>query len=113
LGESFRQRTQDGQLQTHTNWHNLTFYDDLAEVAATYEQGENIFAEGTMQQRKFTPKDGATRTVHEVIVRACHVIERPRTERLATEGLPTKTDSLQVATVELVEGEGHDATWPV
>ncbi len=40
----------------------------------TYEQGENIHVEGSLQQRKFTPADGITRTVHEVHVKACHVI---------------------------------------
>ena len=80
LGESYKHQGQDGQIQTHTNWHSLTFYDQLAELAVTYEQGENVFVEGAIQQRKFTPKDGVTRTVHEVIVRSCHVIERPRIE---------------------------------
>lgn len=70
LGETHHYRDHEGQNQSHTNWHNLTFYDNLAELALTYEQGENIFVEGTLQQRKFTPKDGVTRTVHEVIVRS-------------------------------------------
>src|SRR5438046_1618861 len=63
LGETYRYRDHEGQSLSHTNWHSLTFYDDLAELAVTYEQGENLFLEGTLQQRKFTPKDGVTRTV--------------------------------------------------
>ena len=80
LGESYRHRGPDGQFQTHTNWHSLTFYDQLADLAVTYDQGENLFVEGAIQQRKFTPKDGVTRTVHEVIVRTCHIIEAPRVD---------------------------------
>jgi single-strand DNA-binding protein len=107
LGESHRYRGKDGQVQTHTNWHSLTFYDELADVAVSYEQGDNLYVEGTIQQRKFTPKDGATRTVHEVIVRACHVIEPSRTERFGRETVED-LDALGPA-----EGEAIDASWPV
>jgi single-strand DNA-binding protein len=79
LGESYRYQDGDGKPQQHTNWHNLSFYGDLSRVAMTFEKGENIFVEGTIEQRQFTPKgDGAQRTVHEVVVRNCHVIAAPR-----------------------------------
>jgi single-strand DNA-binding protein len=79
LGESYRYQDGDGKSQQHTNWHNLSFYGDLSRVAMTFEKGDNIFAEGTIEQRQFTPKgDGAQRTVHEVVVRNCHLIAAPR-----------------------------------
>jgi single-stranded DNA-binding protein len=41
----------------------------------TFDKGDNIFAEGSIEQRQFTPKkDGVQRTVQEIIVRACHII---------------------------------------
>jgi single-strand DNA-binding protein len=73
LGESHRYKSDD-QVVTQTNWHSLTFYDALADVALNFDKGTNLFIEGTLQQRKFTPKDGVERTVHEIIVRDCHVI---------------------------------------
>ncbi len=74
IGESHRYKTGDNQQVTQTNWHNLTFYNSLADQAMKYEKGTNLFIEGTVQQRKFTPKDGSERTVHEVIVQSCHAI---------------------------------------
>ncbi len=74
LGESHRYRAADNQTITQTNWHSLTFYNTLADQAVSFEKGTNLFVEGTVQQRKFTPKDGSERTVHEVIVQSCHVI---------------------------------------
>ncbi len=74
LGESHRYKGSDNQAVTQTNWHSLTFYNSLADQALTYDKGTNLFVEGTVQQRKFTPKDGAERTVHEVIVQSCHII---------------------------------------
>ena len=74
LGESHRYKGSDSQAVTQTNWHSLTFYSSLADQAITYDKGTNLFIEGTVQQRKFTPKDGSERTVHEVIVQSCHVV---------------------------------------
>ncbi len=74
LGESHRYRDSNNQPVTQTNWHSLTFYNALADLALTFGKGTNLFVVGTVQQRKFTPKDGSERTVHEVIVQSCHVI---------------------------------------
>ena len=79
LGESYRYQDGDGKSQQHTNWHSLSFYGDLARVAMTFDKGDNIFVEGTVEQRQFTPKgDRVQRTVHEVVVRSCHLIRPPR-----------------------------------
>src|SRR5689334_869455 len=77
LGQTYQYETKDG-TKKHTNWFNLAFYNDLAEIALTYDKGDNISLVGTMQQRQFTPKDGSTRTVYEVVVQRCHLITRPR-----------------------------------
>ena len=113
MGESYRYRDHEGQAQSHTNWHSLTFYDDLADIALTYEQGENLWVEGTLQQRKFTPKDGSTRTVYEVVVRSCHLVESPRIERPVANGAPPAADKVPPEMLEPQEGATRDAAWPV
>jgi len=60
LGETYRFNGRDGKSQSHTNWHSLVFYNEIADVAMTYEQSENIHVEGSLQQRKFTPVGGNT-----------------------------------------------------
>ncbi len=113
LGESYRYRGGDGQFQSHTNWHNLTFYDELADLATTFEQGENLCLEGTLQQRKFTPKDGVTRTVHEVVVKSCHVVQASayRGSVSVAAELPTEHDGL--ITSDGIEAGSDDDAWPV
>lgn len=105
LGETYRFTAKDGSAQSHTNWHNLVFYDRIADVALTYEQGENIFVEGSVQQRKFTPSDGSTRTVHEIHVRSCHLIAPARLEQIPGGG------DHAAATYE--ERTTDDDEWPV
>ena len=102
LGETYHFAGRDGKHQSHTNWHSLVFYNDVADVALTYEQGENIYIEGSIQQRTFTSGDGAPRTVHEVHVKTCHVIAASRAERRSA-----------VAAQEGQTDLHNDASWPV
>jgi single-strand DNA-binding protein len=106
LGETYRFMSNDGSVQLHTNWHSLVFYDRLADLALTFEQGENVYIEGSMQQREFTPADGSTRTVHEIHVRSCHLIAAARSER----DLSLSNDH-QAGILE--GGREDDADWPV
>lgn len=103
LGETYRYPGPDNQIHSQTNWHNVTFYGDLADIALDYEQGDNLFIEGVLQQRKFTPKDGVTRTVYEVIVKSCHRIAANR--RSGVPGGETASESTQQEEV--------DVEWPV
>ena len=79
LGESYTFKDGQGKSQKHTNWHSLSFYGDLSSVAAAFDKGDNLFVEGSIEQRQFAPKnDGVKRTVHEIIVRSCHLIAQPK-----------------------------------
>ena len=56
LGQTYRFQDNSQQWHERTNWHNLSFYGDLSKLAATFEKGENVFVEGTIEQREFVPK---------------------------------------------------------
>ncbi len=95
LKESYRFTGTDGKQQTHANWHSIVFYGELADIAFSYDKDDNIYIEGSLQQRKFTPADGVTRTVYEVHARSCHQIvssglareEQTRSEEITNEGV--------------------------
>jgi single-strand DNA-binding protein len=112
LGESYRYQDGGGKSQQHVNWHNLSFYGDLSRVAMTFEKGDNIFVEGTIEQRPFTPKgDGVQRVVHEVVVRNCHLIAPPR--RTGAKGANPPSAREESGIPDLQKGPiNHDA-WPV
>jgi single-strand DNA-binding protein len=111
LGESYRYQDGDGKPQQHTNWHNLSFYGDLSRVATTFEKGDNIFVEGTIEQRQFTPKgDGVQRIVHEIVVRNCHLIAAPRGG--AAKGAAA-TMPEEPAIPDLQKGATDHDGWPV
>ena len=78
MGETYGFRDRGGNIQKQTNWHSLSFYGELADLAMSFEKGDHLFIEGSIEQREFTPKDGSPRTVHEIVVRSCHLITPPR-----------------------------------
>ena len=59
-----------GNRQERTEWHNITMYRRLAEIAGQYlKKGSLVYLEGKIQSRKYTGKDGIERTAYEII---CH-----------------------------------------
>lgn len=59
---------QTGQRQERTEWHNITLYRRLAEVAGQYlKKGSQVYIEGRIQSRKYTGKDGIERTAYDII----------------------------------------------
>jgi len=77
MGETYPSVSQ-GKNEQHTNWHSLSFYGDLAGLAQTFDKGDHLFVEGSMEQREFTPADGSKRMIWELIVHSCHLISDPR-----------------------------------
>ena len=59
----------NGQRQERTEWHNITMYRRLAEIAGQYlKKGSQVYLEGRIQSRKYQGKDGIERTAYEIIV---------------------------------------------
>jgi single-strand DNA-binding protein len=110
LGETHTYKDGQGNPQRHTNWHSLSFYGERAELALTFDKGDNLFVEGSIEQRKFTPaKDGVQRTVHEIIVRTCHLVAHPRG---SAEGR-IEDESAPALDAEGENGVGDYDPWPV
>lgn len=61
-------KDKNGQHQESTEWHNVTMYRKLAEIAAKYlTKGSQVYLEGKIQSRKYQGKDGIERTAYEII----------------------------------------------
>ena len=57
-----------GEKKELTEWHRITFYRKLAEIAGQYlKKGSQVYVEGRLQTRKWTDKDGAERYTTEII----------------------------------------------
>ena len=58
-----------GQKQEKTEWHRVSLFGKLAEIAGQYlDKGSKVYVEGKLQTRKWQDKDGNDRYTTEVVV---------------------------------------------
>ena len=59
---------QSGQKQERTEWHNVVFFNRLAEIAGEYlKKGSQVYVEGSLRTRKWQDKSGNDRYTTEIV----------------------------------------------
>ena len=59
---------ESGEKMEETEWHRVSLFDRLAEVAGEYlKKGRSVYVEGRLKTRKWTDKEGVERYTTEVI----------------------------------------------
>jgi len=59
---------QSGQKQERTEWHNIVFFNRLAEIAGEYlRKGSQVYVEGSLRTRKWQDKSGNDRYTTEIV----------------------------------------------
>ncbi len=57
-----------GNKVERTEWHNISMWGRLAEIAGQYlKKGSLVYLEGRIQSRKYTDKTGVERTAYEIV----------------------------------------------
>lgn len=65
--DSWRDK-QTGQMQERTEWHRVSFFGKIAEIAGQYlRKGSKVYIEGRLQTREWE-KDGVKRYTTEIVV---------------------------------------------
>ena len=65
---SRRKDKNTGETVEDTQWHRVTFYDRLAEIAGEYvKKGRPIYVEGRLKYGKYTDKDGIEKNTVDII----------------------------------------------
>ncbi len=73
--ESWKDR-QTGETQERTEWHNVVFFNRLAEIAGEYlRKGSKIYVEGSLRTRKWQGKDGQDRYTTEIIASEMQMLD--------------------------------------
>ena len=59
---------QSGEQRERTEWHNIVFYQKLAEIVGEYlKKGSQVYVEGALRTRKWQDKNGNDRYTTEII----------------------------------------------
>lgn len=70
LATSERWKDKSGQRQERTEWHNVSIYGALADIAERYvTKGSRLYLEGKLQTRKYQAKDGSDRYATDIVLR--------------------------------------------
>ncbi|MDM7462576.1 MAG: single-stranded DNA-binding protein, partial [Tepidimonas taiwanensis] len=65
---SRRKDRNTGEMMEDTQWHRVTFYDRLAEIAGEYlKKGRPVYVEGRLKYGKYTGQDGIERNTVDII----------------------------------------------
>ena len=65
---SRRKDKTSGEMVEDTQWHRVTFYDRLAEIAGEYlKKGRPVYIEGRLKYGKYTDKDGIERNTTDIV----------------------------------------------
>ena len=65
---SKRKDKTSGETIEDTQWHRITFYDRLAEIAGEYvKKGKPIYVEGRLKYGKYTGQDGVEKNTVDII----------------------------------------------
>ncbi len=68
LATSEKFKSKSGDWEERTEWHNITLWGRLAEIAGEYlAKGKTVYIEGRLQTRKWQDKDGRDRYTTEIV----------------------------------------------
>ena len=68
LATSEKFKNKEGEWEERTEWHNVTLWGRLAEIASEYlGKGKTVYIEGRLQTRKWQDKDGKDRYTTEIV----------------------------------------------
>ena len=76
-------KTQDGNYERVSVWHNIVAFNKTAEISArSLCKGKHVLIEGKLQQKRWEDKTGAKHTSYEIIASAIYPLaEEPAADR--------------------------------
>jgi len=73
--ESWKDK-QSGEKQERTEWHNVVFFNRLAEIAGEYlKKGAKVYVEGSLRTRKWQDKNGQDRYTTEIVASEMQMLD--------------------------------------
>ena len=104
-----------GEMKEATEWHRISFFGRLAEVAGEYlKKGSQVYVEGSLRTRKWQDKDGQDRYSTEIRADVMQMLGRregggePRADRGEERGEPRAAAAPKPAAAKKPAGKFDD-----
>jgi single-strand DNA-binding protein len=89
LATSESYKTKSGEKVEKTEWHSVTLWKGLAEVAEKYlKKGSLIYIEGSNRTTKYTDKDGTERYQTKIVGTTMQMLSNSNTEGTSEQSKP-------------------------
>jgi len=104
-----------GEKQEKTEWHRVSLYGKLAEIAGQYlDKGSKVYVEGKLQTRKWQDQSGQDRYTTEIIVSGyggtLQMLDRR--EGMASSSQSAPSTNMNNDTVEVADNSGFEDDIP-
>jgi single-strand DNA-binding protein len=104
-----------GEKQEKTEWHRVSLYGKLAEIAGQYlDKGSKVYVEGKLQTRKWQDQSGQDRYTTEIVVSGyggtLQMLDRR--EGMASAGQQASSSNMSNDTVEVADNSGFEDDIP-
>ena len=85
---SRRKDKNSGEFIENTQWHRVTFYDRLAEIAGEYlKKGKTAYVEGSIKYGKYTDQSGVEKNTVDIVATSLQLLGgREQTGSGSTQG---------------------------
>lgn len=106
-------KDRDGNSQENTQWHRVTFFGKLGEIAAEYlRKGSQVYIEGEIRYDKYTGQDGVEKYFTEIVANEMQMLggrgegggggggDRPARPQRQESAAPRKQPSSQPAPMD-------------
>jgi single-strand DNA-binding protein len=68
IATSSKYKSKTGEMVEETEWHRVSFFGKLAEIAGQYlKKGRSVYVEGRIKTRKYTDKDGVEKYATDIV----------------------------------------------
>jgi single-strand DNA-binding protein len=104
-----------GEKQEKTEWHRVSLYGKLAEIAGQYlDKGSKVYVEGKLQTRKWQDQSGQDRYTTEIVVSGyggtLQMLDRR--EGMATGSQSASPNNMSNDTIEVADNSGFEDDIP-
>jgi len=85
---------QTGEQKEKTEWHNITMFRKLAEIAGEYlKKGSKVYLEGKLQTRKWQDKDGNDRYTTEIVADEMQMLDSKNSDGAGQRQAPASANA--------------------
>ena len=98
-------KDQQGQKQEKTEWHRITIYGKLAEIAGKYlHKGSNVYLDGRLQTREWIDQQQIKRYTTEIIVNEMQMLDGAPQQQGQQQAQPMQAQRQQPAQQQPQQG---------